>query len=604
MFTGGLWITGAGIGETILDMSGSTGLKIFFGTTILDNFTIQNSETDCIWVSRSGRTSIENVEATDCANAGFLTTGANYLTLTNVIALNNQVGAEVNSGELFIDGGRFSNNNIGIESGGTSSLSVNGATIENNQRMGIYIVGGSAELSNLTVTANSREDGPIDSAVRVNGSSVTITESFIDANEMIGLGIFHDSSVIVEESTISNNGREGIHVNGSGSQVDVTNVTVSNNCIFYEGLAQPCAVVNLEGTVTIRNSRITQNQTGGIWNDDGGAMSVTETSIDENIGGFCTFQNEGEAVITNSLIANNTQYSGRPALPAVCNFGDLSIQNTTISNNGHGVEVRGGELALSYITIAQNDEFGLIMAGPIPDLVRRLDNVLIVKNGVGDCAASYTISAFSIGGTNFDSDGTCPERFITRSPAEILLASLADNGGTTLTHALLAGSPAIDAASSSCPEVDQRLIARPFGPACDVGAYEAGAVTPLFLEPTSTPDTQITVTIIQDARCRTGPDLNYPDYDFFESGQTTTVHGRSADSNWFYVQALSFSGKCFIGKAVLQFDVGPDVLRSLPIIQPPPTPTPTLDPDESLEITPTPKPTACPTLINKPGSCK
>ena len=49
--------------------------------------------------------------------------------------------------------------------------------------------------------------------------------------------------------------------------------------------------------------------------------------------------------------------------------------------------------------------------------------------------------------------------------------SLADNGGDTATHALMAGSPAIDAAdSASCPAIDQRGVAR--DAACDVGSYE------------------------------------------------------------------------------------------------------------------------------------
>jgi hypothetical protein len=50
---------------------------------------------------------------------------------------------------------------------------------------------------------------------------------------------------------------------------------------------------------------------------------------------------------------------------------------------------------------------------------------------------------------------------------------LADNGGPTLTHALLAGSAAIDAANTTvCPATDQRGVARPQGAGCDVGAFE------------------------------------------------------------------------------------------------------------------------------------
>src|SRR5262245_17986573 len=46
--------------------------------------------------------------------------------------------------------------------------------------------------------------------------------------------------------------------------------------------------------------------------------------------------------------------------------------------------------------------------------------------------------------------------------------------GTTETHALLDGSPAIDAVLTGCPPpgTDQRGITRPQGSACDMGAYE------------------------------------------------------------------------------------------------------------------------------------
>jgi len=63
-----------------------------------------------------------------------------------------------------------------------------------------------------------------------------------------------------------------------------------------------------------------------------------------------------------------------------------------------------------------------------------------------------------------------------------LLGPLADNGGFTLTHALGAGSPAIDAGDPlNCPATDQRGFPRPIdgdglnGPRCDMGAYEYGS---------------------------------------------------------------------------------------------------------------------------------
>lgn len=52
---------------------------------------------------------------------------------------------------------------------------------------------------------------------------------------------------------------------------------------------------------------------------------------------------------------------------------------------------------------------------------------------------------------------------------------LADNGGPTLTHALLTGSSAIDAAGDCGLETDQRLFLRHDG-ACYTGAYELGGI--------------------------------------------------------------------------------------------------------------------------------
>lgn len=60
-----------------------------------------------------------------------------------------------------------------------------------------------------------------------------------------------------------------------------------------------------------------------------------------------------------------------------------------------------------------------------------------------------------------------------------MLGSLADNGGPTKTHALLPGSPALDAAdptvcvATPTSGVDQRGVPRPQGPGCDLGAFES-----------------------------------------------------------------------------------------------------------------------------------
>ena len=61
-----------------------------------------------------------------------------------------------------------------------------------------------------------------------------------------------------------------------------------------------------------------------------------------------------------------------------------------------------------------------------------------------------------------------------------LLGALADNGGPTRTHALLAGSAAVNAGTSTgAPATDQRGVTRPQGAGVDIGAFEQGGATPV-----------------------------------------------------------------------------------------------------------------------------
>jgi hypothetical protein len=78
------------------------------------------------------------------------------------------------------------------------------------------------------------------------------------------------------------------------------------------------------------------------------------------------------------------------------------------------------------------------------------------------------------GGHNVFTDATCAPVPTDGVVGDARLGPLADNGGPTLTHALLPGSPAIDAADAAlCPATDQRGVARPQGAGCDAGAVEA-----------------------------------------------------------------------------------------------------------------------------------
>ena len=93
-----------------------------------------------------------------------------------------------------------------------------------------------------------------------------------------------------------------------------------------------------------------------------------------------------------------------------------------------------------------------------------------------DCAGTLTSYGYNLiedtTGCTIDGDET--GNIYGEDP---LLGPLADNGGYTLTHALLRGSPAIDTASANDVDgnlvvVDQRGITRPQGLANDIGAFE------------------------------------------------------------------------------------------------------------------------------------
>jgi hypothetical protein len=101
---------------------------------------------------------------------------------------------------------------------------------------------------------------------------------------------------------------------------------------------------------------------------------------------------------------------------------------------------------------------------------------IIASNGT-DCNLGGT---FTDAGWNIDSDNTCGLADFTDKPnIDPMLGSLQDNGGPTFTHALLAGSPAIDTGDNvGCQATDQRGNSRPSdgngdGTAvCDIGAFE------------------------------------------------------------------------------------------------------------------------------------
>jgi hypothetical protein len=234
-------------------------------------------------------------------------------------------------------------------------------------------------------------------------------------------------------------------------------------------------------TLTLRRCRIAGNQAevgGGIfWRGD---LTIDQCTISDNLA-------------TSSFDVFGLSFGGGGILSGI---GDATITNSTLTGNTSLVGWGGGALFLTpshltNVTITGNQAPS--GGGLFPLAAAYVANTIIADNPGGDCIFGFFLS----GDHNLDSDNSCglvgPGDLPGVAP---LLGPLANNGGPTDTHALLAGSPAIEA-GGICPPTDQRDVTRPQGAACDIGAFEAPA----------TPEGQIAALIAEIEALVAGGDL-------------------------------------------------------------------------------------------------
>lgn len=163
----------------------------------------------------------------------------------------------------------------------------------------------------------------------------------------------------------------------------------------------------------------------------------------------------GSCLVTNCTVALNAAIAGA-AGPA--GYGG----NATYGNGANGLPGQAGSASGGGFSGAD----GAVML-----------NVLLATNAPQNCAGSLVDAGY-----NLSSDPSGFTNSGSLNGVNALLGPLMDNGGTTLTMALLPGSPAIDAGNTVAAHlIDQRGAPRPIGPASDIGAYECGA--PGFIDP-------------------------------------------------------------------------------------------------------------------------
>ena len=218
----------------------------------------------------------------------------------------------------------------------------------------------------------------------------------------------------------------------------------------------------------------------------GTTLEKTDTSSGAVRGAGIT--NNGTLSIADSTVSGNTEVvTGRKASPRGGNLdsgGTVTIVNSTIFGNsqiatsgaltgGSAITNLGTELSLLNVTVAGNSG-----APAIANFATLATRTSIFSNAPGgNCDGALTSQ-----GANIESTDQCGLHAAgDQVGTDPLLGPLADNGGQTDTLALLPASPAIDR-GTDCPPVDQRGVARPQGPACDIGAVE---LVPLIATPSN-----------------------------------------------------------------------------------------------------------------------
>ena len=440
--TRSITLVGAGSNATIIDGQNSdTVILINNGATVsLSGVTIQNGETTAV-------------------DGGGLLNEDGHVTLSQTVVQNNQApnGAGItNNGTMILDQVTVRNNVadefVGNDSicedcagGGIYNLSVmtitNSLVAGNTAQFGGGIDNafmGTLAATNVEVTGNAAEDNPGDPSA--------------------GGGIENLGVMTLSDSAIHNNSAPiGAGVANGGT------LTVSSSDLYANVAATRGGGLHNSFELTVETSNIYGNQAGsggggGLSSESGGVL-VRQTAVYNN-----SATGSGGGIVhnvplgSNSFVIRNSTISGNSTSGTGGGLRNAGVASTTLENvtlrNNQAVVVNGQSISVFSGTLTAK-------------------NSLIATNQSGNNCAGTIGSQ----GYNIANDNSCSLNATADLPNTTpLLGPLQNNGGNTLTHALLVGSPAIDS-GNNCPAEDQRGVSRPFGAACDRGAYEFDGTT-------------------------------------------------------------------------------------------------------------------------------
>lgn len=277
-----------------------------------------------------------------------------------------------------------------------------------------------------------------DDEIRFSGSMTINLNSALDINDNAGdLVIDGQANQIIVDGSATDRVFE-INNLGGGRNVTFKNLTIRNGNTGGNGGG---IFNNSTGTVTLENATVTGNTAanGGGIHSQNGNVNLINSTVSGNVAGF-----HGGGVyapggtITNSTISNNTA-------------------GIVGNGNGGGVYNNTGSIAVRNSIIAGNSDSDGVANPDVSGTFVDGGNNLI---GASDGSLNFTNSTLV---------GT------VANPVDPGLAPLGNYGGSTQTHTLLPGSPAINAgADVAAIATDQRGQPRVNG-SFDVGAVEVNA---------------------------------------------------------------------------------------------------------------------------------
>ena len=259
------------------------------------------------------------------------------------------------------------------------------------------------------------------------------------------------------ETAVLGGGRGGAIFARDNAQLTLSEVTAAGNHANSGGVIFTQAGTSLWLSEFVADTNHAFDE-GGAISHRGSALTVVSSLFVGNflqdaggVGGAIQITQSGSSLrIANSTFYGNAAGAAGSALSAAKLSSNGSIDNSTFSGNV-------GPSAIAAWTDAT-----LILRNTIMSSDPLVDQNCFIGSG-----------AITDGGHNLQFGSAAAQSCGASIPvSNPLLAPLANNGGYSYTMALQAGSPAVDA-GSGCEAMDQRLVARPIGPACDIGAFEA-----------------------------------------------------------------------------------------------------------------------------------